>query len=259
MQLIFDLRKKFKCRIQNGQWGIYKSLIIKENVIHQLNTSNSVQLIIYIDASSDIAKALKSKYLGRKDFIAPEVDFLNLLNPGELEKCLIEGNKNLFNKMVYQLLNNMIDADHAVSMDERVKKVINFLADDYSEEFTIQDLSQMVYLSDSRLRYLFKSNTGVSLQRYIILNKITYAISRMMNGMTVTEAALCSGFSDCSHFHRMILQMFRISPSQFLKANKKRRIEICNRQPLNLVTKQYSEGFWNIGNRPESDIEGLLI
>jgi AraC-like DNA-binding protein len=259
LQLIFDLRKKFRCRIQNGPWGVYKSLIIKENVIHQLDTSNSVQLIIYINASSDIAKALKSKYLQQKDFISPDVNILNLLTPGELEKCLIEGDKYLFEKLVYQIVNGMTENRNTKVIDERVRKVITLLADENSDNITIRDLSGMVFLSESRLRYLFKSNTGVSLQKYIIWNKITYAISRIMNGATVMEAAVCCGFSDSSHFHKMILQMFQISPSQFLKGNNKRQIEICNRQPLNLVTKQYDEGYWNIEKQPEANIRGLLI
>jgi AraC-like DNA-binding protein len=259
VQLLFDLRKKFKCRIQNGQWGVYRSLIIKENVIHQLDTSNSVQLIIYVDASSDIANALKSKYLQQKNFISPDVDILTLLTPGELEKCLIEGNQVLLEKLVHQILTGMIENKNTRVIDERVKKVIDLLADENTEKITIHDLSRLVFLSESRLRYLFKSNTGVSLQKYIIWNKITEAISCMMNGATVMEAAIYCGFSDSSHFHRMILQMFQKSPSQFLKGNSKRTIEICNPQPLNLVTKQYDEGFWNIEKQPEANIRGLLI
>jgi AraC-like DNA-binding protein len=257
--LLFDLRKKFKCRIQNGPWGAFNSLIIKEDVIHQLDTSNSVQLIIYIDASSEIAKALRSKYLQQKDFISPDMDILNLLTPGELGKCLIEGNKDLFEKLVHQILDSLIENKSTKVIDERVKKVIGLLADENSDRITIQDLSGMVFLSESRLRYLFKNNMGISLQKYIIWNKITYAISRIMNGCTVIEAAICCGFSDSSHFHRMILQMFQISPSQFLKDNNKRKIEICNRQPLNLITKQYDEGYWNIEKPPEINIKGLLI
>ena len=36
MQLVFAFKKTFKCRIHSTEWEVYKSVIIKENAIHQL-------------------------------------------------------------------------------------------------------------------------------------------------------------------------------------------------------------------------------
>src|ERR1043166_3395122 len=63
IQLVLDTQKDFRFRVKGGQWNRYRSLIIKENVIHQLDTNNSVQLIIYLDAETEIAKAITSEYL----------------------------------------------------------------------------------------------------------------------------------------------------------------------------------------------------
>ena len=52
MQLVLDTQTSFRFRVKNGSWGIYKSLIVKENVIHQLDTNKSVQLIVYLDRKS---------------------------------------------------------------------------------------------------------------------------------------------------------------------------------------------------------------
>jgi AraC-like DNA-binding protein len=244
--LIFDLRKNFKFRVKNGSWDVYKTLIIKENTIHQLDTSNSVQLIIYVDAASDIAKALKVKYLQQNDFFSPDIDLLNFLKPGELEQCLIEANKDLLEKLVYQILNKLVDGRKTTLRDQRVKKVIDILAAGDPWEMTISLLAEKVFLSESRLRNLFKNVTGVSLHRYIIWNKITLAITRIMNGATVAEAAMSCGFSDSSHFHKMIIQMFGISPSQFIRDNDRKNFDISDISPLGLVTRQYDDRFWNV-------------
>ncbi|HEY2581658.1 MAG TPA: AraC family transcriptional regulator [Mucilaginibacter sp.] len=246
IQLIFDLRKNFKFRVKNGSWDVYKTLIIKENTIHQLDTSNSVQLIIYVDAASDIAKALKVKYLQQNDFFSPDIDLLNFLKPGELEQCLIEANKDLLEKLVYQILNKLVDGRKTTLRDQRVKKVIDILAAGDPWEMTISLLAEKVFLSESRLRNLFKNVTGVSLHRYIIWNKITLAITRIMNGATVAEAAMSCGFSDSSHFHKMIIQMFGISPSQFIRDNDRKNFDISDISPLGLVTRQYDDRFWNV-------------
>ncbi|HEY4324309.1 MAG TPA: AraC family transcriptional regulator [Mucilaginibacter sp.] len=246
LQLLFDLKKNFKCRIKDGSWGVYKTLIIKENIIHQLDTSNSVQLIIYVDAASDIAKAINLKYLQQTDFFSPDIDIRDILKPGELEHSLIEANKDLLEKLVYQLLNKLVDGKKSATTDQRIKKVIDLLATGDPGEMTISLLAEKVFLSQSRLRGVFKNATGVSLHRYIIWNKITLAISRIMNGATVAEAALSCGFSDSSHFHKMILQMFGISPSQFIKDNDKKNIDIADKSPLSLITWQYDDRFWNV-------------
>ena len=89
------------------------------------------------------------------------------------------------------------------------------------------------------LRTLFVRSTGVSLHRYIIWNKITHAISKIMNGATVAEAAIGCGFSDSSHFHKMMVKMLGVSPSDFLKNNQPGHFVLCDKNPLYFKTRYY--------------------
>src|SRR5579872_1780783 len=73
MQLVLDTQKDFRFKTKGNSWATTKSLIIKENVLHQLDTNGSVQLIIYLDAETRIAQSIKSKYLS-----ASEVQSLDL-------------------------------------------------------------------------------------------------------------------------------------------------------------------------------------
>lgn len=50
LQLVFDIQNNFRLKLKDGHWQTYKTLIIRENVVHQLDTNKSVQLIIYLDA-----------------------------------------------------------------------------------------------------------------------------------------------------------------------------------------------------------------
>ena len=243
MQLVFDVRKNFKCRLSNTDWKIYKSLIIQENAIHQLDTNDSIQLIIYLDAGSEITKTIKSKFLTESQIFSPDIDILDLVKPGELEECLIETNRELLEKIVKQLLNEIVDARKPILIDERIKTVIKLLAKNDSEEMTITILAKKVFLSESRLRNLFKNTTGVSLHRYIIWNRIMLAINKILNGATVSEAALDCGFLDTSHFHKMLLQMFGVTPSQFIKANNKSQLVQCTRYPLSVESRVHNERF----------------
>lgn len=246
MQLVFDLRNKFKCRLQDEEWNLYKTIAIKENSVHQLDTNGSTQLLIYLDAETDIAKAIKTKYLKEKDIVSLDMDIVDFVKPGELERCLIKGDKKLLEKIVSQLLNELVTVQKSISADERIKIVIKHLTTNDPAQMRINLLAKKVYLSESRLRYLFKSSVGISLHRYIIWNRIMLAINKILSGSSVSQAAMDCGFSDSSHFHKILLKMFGISPSQFITENKKSRLVICTSFPLKLETRVPITG-----NKPE--------
>jgi AraC-like DNA-binding protein len=249
MQIVFDIRKKFKCRIQHTDWRVYNSVIIKENSIHQLDTNDSVQLILYLDPECEIAKAIKLKFLSEGDICSPALDILDYAKPGELEQCLIEPDSELLGQLVHRLLNQLVDNQKIDVCDERIKKIIKLLATDDSEKMTTSYLAKKVFLSESRLRFLFKKAIRVPLHRYIIWNKIMLAIGKIMNGSTVQDAAIECGFTDSSHFHKLLLQMFGVTPSQFIKNNSKKSIHILNRYPMNMESRVFDG---------ESDIAGKL-
>lgn len=241
MQLVFDIRKTFKCRLHDHEWGIYKSVLIKENAIHQLDPDNSVQLLLYLDAQSEAAKVLRAKYLSVNDICSLDANILEYVVPGELEQCLIEPDLQLLEKLVYRLLQILAGDKKITGYDERIKAVQQLLNNDGYERVSIQYLAKKVFLSESRLRFLFKKNTGIPLHRYIIWNRIVQAIGMIMNGATVQDAALECGFTDSSHFHKLLLQMFGISPSQFIKNNSKKNIQILTGSPMNLDSSFYDD------------------
>lgn len=245
LQLVFDIREKFKCRTPDTEWGLYKSIIIRENAIHRIDTNDSIQLLLYVDAGSETAKAIRMKYLEQSDIASPGIDIQDIVKPGELEQCLIEPTAVLFERIVHQLLNSLVDGHKTVARDERITKVCQLLAAG-PDGMTIRSLADKVFLSESRLRSLFKKNTGTSLHRYIIWNRIMTAITRIMNGDTIAAAALGCGFSDASHFHKMLLQMFGVSPSQFIKENNRKIVHVCHPYPLYLETRAHNESTWEI-------------
>ena len=62
-----------------------------------------------------------------------------------------------------------------------------------------------------------------------------------MNGYMVNEAALEAGFTDNSHFYKMMIKMFGISPSQFIKSSQFFNIITCDNSPLNFETSVYNK------------------
>ncbi|MFL5808254.1 MAG: helix-turn-helix domain-containing protein [Flavisolibacter sp.] len=226
LQLVFDLQDEFKCRLQNTPWQSYKAVAIKEDAIHQLDTNGSVQLILYLDPANMYGQAIKEKYLQKQEIDSIDLVISDIIMPGKMERILAEPNIQRMQEIVHELLDHITGSPKRSLADKRIECVLQLLKQQQAAGITIESLAQNVFLSPSRLRALFKSVTGFSLHKYLIWNRMMIAMTKLLNGETISEAAFASGFSDSSHFHRMLVQMFGITPSQFIKESSRKTIFI---------------------------------
>jgi AraC-like DNA-binding protein len=242
MQLVLDTQKDFRFKTKNSNWNTYKSLIIKENVIHQLDTNNSVQLIIYLDPETRIARAIKAKHLAENEIHPIDLNVFHFVNSNELQQALLNPKPFIMENLINRILGSLsLEIENTLN-DGRILAAEQAISTMHPLQITIKSLADKVCLSESRLRALFKEVTGVSLYRYILWNKIRYATNQIMAGYTVNDAALEAGFTDSSHFHKMMVKMFGISPSKFLKDNKPDNLVLCDKAPLHFETRVYNKG-----------------
>jgi len=218
LQLILDLKGTFMFRTEHISWRRYSGVIIKENIIHQLNTNQSLQLIIYIDAASVFAQKLKDNYIRDSDFC----DISMVFSP--LEEALIYKNLVKPEQKSLQVLTKLIfvrinDNAQAVN-NKRMTEVLSLIKQTLPADLSIDRLASKVFISPSRLRMQFKQLLGVSLHQYIIRHKILSAITSIINGISVQDAAYKSGFTDSSHLNKVMLKTFAINPSMFLRENQ---------------------------------------
>ena len=115
------------------------------------------------------------------------------------------------------------------------------IAEKHPSALSVKSIADEVCLSESRLRALFKAETGIPVYSYIMWARLRYAINKIINGYTVNDAALEAGFTDSSHFHKMMVKMFGISPSYIFKNNKSFNIIMCDTIPLNFETSVYNK------------------
>jgi AraC-like DNA-binding protein len=237
MQILVDIHDKFKYRIAEGPWLTAKNLIIKEDIPHQLDTKDSVQLIIYLDTETAAAKAIKTRYPG--DANQPDLQLFHIIPPNQLQQTLLKPDAQSLLTIVSTILQTLAGTSTKTKADPRILEIEEAIASIPPDECTTTTLANKIHLSESRLRALFKEQTGVSLHKYILWSRIRYAINKVMTGSPINDAAWTAGFTDNSHFHKMLVSMFGISPSQFLRDNKKMEIFTCDVSPLNFETKVY--------------------
>ena len=105
--------------------------------------------------------------------------------------------------------------------DERISQVLEYLRslDEVPEDITAQ-LCAKVCLSPSRLSHLFKENVGISLHRYLAMDKMRKGYIHFQKYGNITEASMRAGFDSPSHFAATCKRMFGISFSEFVKGSE---------------------------------------
>lgn len=239
LQIVIDLHDRFRCRIGDNPWLTARNLIIRQNALHQLDTNNSVQLIIYLDAETTAAKNISTRHLQDKDAAEPEFHLFDNVNPNDLQQALLKPNPMTLREIIGNILRVLAGETAPPRSDLRIRLIEKIIDTGQPDELNITALAARVHLSESRFRSLFRQQTGVSVYKYILWSRIRYAIGRVMAGHPINDAAWSAGFTDNSHFHKILVNMFGISPSQFLRDHKTMDILTCDQSPLNFVTIVY--------------------
>jgi len=101
-------------------------------------------------------------------------------------------------------------------MDRRVQKVIDFMKANFGQELAFEEIARSVNLSPSRLRCVFKSETGMPPTQYLkhlrMQEARELAESTFLN---VKEIMNRCGLRDESHFVRDFKKIHGLTFSQF--------------------------------------------
>lgn len=103
-------------------------------------------------------------------------------------------------------------------MDPRIQIIIKLLQNDLPGKLTHAELALTVNLSRSRLYYLFKMETEISLEQYRRNLRMERAKELLETTfMTIKEIVLLVGMTDRSHFERDFKRLYGVTPTQYRK------------------------------------------
>ena len=119
----------------------------------------------------------------------------------------------------FQLL---IYKNDPVSVDNRIKKVLRYVIDHYSDPLTVQSMAELVGLSPWYFGNFFKSNTGMSFREYLTSIRLNRAEDMLRSGeYNVSEVAEICGFSNIFYFCKVFKENRGVTPSSVIKFGNK--------------------------------------
>ncbi len=106
-------------------------------------------------------------------------------------------------------------------VDNKIYSVAGYIHGHFSENLSLELLSQRFYVSSYHLSRQFKKVTGFTLTDYIQMTRIRNTQAMLINtGVPITEAAGLCGFCSFSQFNRTFRKHIGMSPSQYRRQYK---------------------------------------
>lgn len=215
-------------------------IVIKDQSVHRfmLEKETLVRIIqfkfkILFDADTPV-KSIKPHITSEEIEKIPQMrDTLNLIfdamqKQGNAEKVSDKPVLKHLAIALYMLLmeNFRVEENDAESKKDRKEffRITEYIADHFKEGINATIIGQRLFISRSYATKLFMKYSGMGLNDYIRLLRVKHANQLMMEGYSITEAALESGFQCVRTFNNAYRACMGITPSDYVKdlLNQKR-------------------------------------
>jgi len=97
-------------------------------------------------------------------------------------------------------------------------KIINWSEASFSENITLDDAASAVHLSRYHFCRKFKDHTGSSYMEYLNNLRLESSLLLLEKGISVSESADMSGFSDVSYFIKKFRLLYNKTPLEYQKS-----------------------------------------
>lgn len=198
-------------------------VFIPPNYVHQLNCTNAVTVCAVF--SNDFIPLFFSR-LGNRFLECSPIDFSDKLHLienihlSDADDCLLISGK------LYLICDEVIKKSCFSSsqpMDSTLyQKIISYLQNHYSENITLKKLAKKFGYNEKYLSSNIHTLTGIHFTKLLAVYRINCAKQLLNNtDISISEAALSSGFSAINTFNRVFKNIVGITPTEYRNGVKK--------------------------------------
>ena len=126
----------------------------------------------------------------------------------------------LANKKYLPCTNSVVwpGADQADGIRPEVQEALNFIRIHYSEDITIQQIADALYLSPYYLMHIFKNDVGKTFNTFLTEYRMEMAKELLKKpGCRIYEIAAQVGYSDVKYFNKLFKKHTDLTPSEYTK------------------------------------------
>ena len=229
LQITFALDHLFEVRTAHLPWARTPGAAIASNCPHQFRRFQGAGVSLHVVPEARYTGDLDDGFLRGADLrrltpaiLTPYVTFFRDALTGPLEcsevflKCerLIE---DLTGRNGYKGV-----------VDERLLVALDRIESELPRQISLKSLAHHVCLSEDRFLHLFTEQLGLPLRPYVLYQRILRATAEVLEGHSITQAAVGAGFSDTAHFSRTFLRMTGVHPSVIKQYRGTVKVSTCS-------------------------------
>jgi AraC family transcriptional regulator len=103
----------------------------------------------------------------------------------------------------------------------QLRRVLEFLEASLSEAIGLDELAQLVGLSQSQFARAFKVSTGLPPYQWFLHNRVKRAQEMLLNGSdSLADIAIQNGFADQSHFTKTFRRVTSTTPANWKRIHR---------------------------------------
>ena len=214
--------------------------LYQKNMMPLIINSRSIHAFESGSPKPYIGLALLINYQFLKD-IYPEIDHIYFKQPDEEVGVLIKKQLFLINgyyetesihkdllitsalfHLIYLLAEHLsVDKKDKVELKSeknkhRIISIINYIDDNYQEDLTIEQLSEVFHLSEGHLSKLFKENLGMTIKAYISQTRAKEVRNALLTSdLPLIDIAIMCGFPNVKSMNKVFKDLYHCTPKQF--------------------------------------------
>lgn len=119
-----------------------------------------------------------------------------------------------------------------------LNKITNYIENHILEKITISELSHIIGLNNTTLKNVFSCLTGLSINEYIRLRRLSLSVTDILNGESITNVSYKYLYNSPSSYNRAFKKFQGISP-KYLKENSS-NLKLFNKIVFKESIKDYN-------------------
>lgn len=109
----------------------------------------------------------------------------------------------------------------------RVKRIMEYVEEHYSEKITLDDIAKSEFLSSFYISHFFKEKVGMTFQEYLSFVRLHKAVAAIdETDKLISQVAIENGFASVKSFNKTFREFYEITPSEYRKI---KRVEITTK------------------------------
>lgn len=213
LQLFVSLEDMLTITI-NGKIVNSAAILVNINTPHSFSSLGKIHFTLLINPTSKLGRSMKVDDLEKNSYYE-----LTELQLKMIRETIIP--KNNYKELMTNI-EKAFKLGQVSKYDERIEMLLAEINECDCLEMThqVSQLAIKMNLSESRLSHLFKQQTEIPLKSYLLLHQLFTAYHKIFDGVSITQAALDSGFDSPAHLSATSKKLTGMSASKINKDSR---------------------------------------